>query len=304
MHHTTSLLLFGGFVVGGALAACSDGGTRQGETVHVVSAGTGGNTAAGGIPSTVGGAAGSISAGMGGSSGSSMVPTAGSSGSGGGDVGGSASTGGGGTGGGGGAGGGEPAGKIVIFDGKNLDEWISTRNGGPAPWTLANDGSMEVVPGTGDIITKQQWEDVFVHVEYKTPMLPASVGGQDRGNSGVYLKGAYELQVLDTYGQPPQNDGCGSVYEVSAPLVVACFKEEIWNVYDIEFKAPDYDANGTKLSNAVVVSAKLNDILVQTNVDVPGTTRAGLPEAAGPKGLMLQDHGNRLWFRNIWVIPR
>jgi hypothetical protein len=166
------------------------------------------------------------------------------------------------------------------------------------------DGSMLVVPGTGDIITKQKWEDVFVHVEYKTPMLPASVGGQDRGNSGVYLKGMYELQVLDTYGQPPQNDGCGAVYEVSAPLVVACFKEEIWNVYDIEFKAPDYDAGGTKLSNAVVVSAKLNDILVQTNVTVPGTTRAGLPEAPGPAGLMLQDHSNRVWFRNIWVIPR
>ncbi len=304
MHNATFLFLFGGFVVGGALAACSDGGTRQGETVRVVTAGAGGSTAAGGIPSMVGGAAGT-SVVTGGSAGSSVVPTAGSSGAGGtGDVGGSASTGGGGSGGGGGAGGGEPAGKIVIFDGKNLNEWISTRNGGPAPWTIANDGSMEVVPGTGDIITKQKWEDLFVHVEYKTPMLPASVGGQDRGNSGVYLKGAYELQVLDTYGQPPQNDGCGSVYEVSAPLVVACFKEEIWNAYDIEFKAPDYDANGTKLSNAVVVSAKLNDVLVQTNVDVPGTTRAGLPEAPGPAGLMLQDHGNRLWFRNIWVIPR
>lgn len=302
MHSSNLHLLFGGFMLGAVLVSCSDGGTRQGETVRVVSAGTGGSATAAGSPGVLGGSAGSTSVVTGGSAGAGVDPTAGSAGAGGaGGVAGSVSAG---SGGGGGVGGGEPEGKIVLFDGKNLDEWISTRNGGPAAWSLENDGSMLVVVGTGDIITKQKWEDVFVHVEYKTPMLPSNVGGQERGNSGVYLKGMYEMQVLDTYGQPPQNDGCGAVYEVSAPLVVACFKEELWNAYDIEFKAPDYDANGTKLSNAFIVSAKLNDVLVQNNVEVPGTTRAGLPEAPGPAGLMLQDHSNRVWFRNIWVIPR
>ncbi len=192
----------------------------------------------------------------------------------------------------------------MIFDGTNLNEWVSVRNGGPCPWQLVGDGSMLVAVGTGDIITKKKWQDVFVHIEYKTPMLPANVTGQDRGNSGVFLKGSYEMQVLDSYGLPPQIDGCGSVYGINPPLVVACTKEETWNVYDIEFKAETYNPQGQKTTNARIVSAKLNGQLVQQNVDVPGTTRAGLPETNGPNGLMLQDHSNRVWFRNIWVIPR
>jgi hypothetical protein len=193
---------------------------------------------------------------------------------------------------------------IVLFDGTNLSAWISRNNGGPAGWQVLGDGTMLVTPGTGDIITREKWEDLFVHLEYKTPMFPANVTGQDRGNSGVYFKGMYEMQVLDSYGREPEIDGCGSVYGIKAPLTVACFQEEVWNTYDIEFRAPRFDSQGNKLSNARIVSAKLNDVLVQENTDVPGGTRAGFPEAPGPASLMLQDHGNRIWFRNIWVIPR
>jgi hypothetical protein len=194
--------------------------------------------------------------------------------------------------------------KIVLFDGTNLDAWVSRNNGGPPGWQVVGDGTMVVTPGTGDIITKQKFEDLFVHLEYKTPVFPANVTGQERGNSGVYLKTMYEMQVLDSFGRPPEIDGCGAVYEIKAPLTVACFQEEVWNTYDIEFVGPKFDNQGNKVSNARVVSAKLNNVLVQDNTDVPNGTRSGFPEAPGPAGLMLQDHNNRISFRNIFVIPR
>jgi len=194
--------------------------------------------------------------------------------------------------------------KVVLFDGTNLDAWVSRNNGGPAGWQVLGDGTMVVTPGTGDIITKEKWEDLFVHLEYKTPVFPANVTGQERGNSGVYLKTMYEMQVLDSFGRPPEIDGCGSVYGIKAPLTVACFQEEVWNTYDIEFVGPRFDDQGRKVSNAPIVSAKLNNVLVQDNTDVPGGTRSGFPETPGPAGLMLQDHSNRISFRNIYVIPR
>jgi hypothetical protein len=194
--------------------------------------------------------------------------------------------------------------RIALFDGSNLDAWISRNTGGPAGWQVVGDGTMVVTPGAGDIITRQAFEDVFVHVEYKTPAFPANVTGQARGNSGVYLQGMYEMQVLDSFGRPPEIDGCGAVYGVRPPLTVACFQEEVWNTYEIEFQAPRYDAQGNKLSNARMVLVTLNGVVVQENTEVPAATPAGLAEAQGPAGLMLQDHGNLVAFRNIWVIPR
>jgi len=194
--------------------------------------------------------------------------------------------------------------RIVLFDGTNLDAWISRNNGGPVGWQVVGDGSMVVSPGTGDIITRQEFEDVFVHAEYKTPVLPANVTGQARGNSGIYLKGMYEVQVLDSFGNEPEVDGCGSIYGIQAPLTVACFQEEVWNTYEIEFQAPRYDDQDNKVSNARMLLVTLNGVVVQENTDVPRGTAAGYAESPGPAPLMLQDHGNRLWFRNVYVIPR
>jgi hypothetical protein len=194
--------------------------------------------------------------------------------------------------------------RIVLFDGSNLDAWVSRNTGGPAGWQVVGDGSMVVTPGTGDIISRQPFDDVFVHVEYKTPALPANVTGQDRGNSGIYLKGMYEVQVLDSFGREPEIDGCGAIYEVRAPLSVACYQEELWNTYEIEFRAPRYDEQGNKVSNARMLLVTLNGVIVQENTEVPGATRAGYAEAPGPAGILLQEHGNRVSFRNIWVIPR
>jgi len=207
---------------------------------------------------------------------------------------------------GGGGGNGGDAGsndKIVLFDGASFDEWKPLEGDGPVPWQLVGDGSMLVVTGAGNVVSRRTFESVFVHVEYKTPMLAASVTGQDRGNSGVYLKGSYEMQVLDSFGRPPEIDGAGSLYGIQAPLVNSSFAEEIWNSYEIEFTAPSYDGGGNKLTNARV-TAHLNGALVQDETEAPTSTDPARPEAAGPGPLMLQEHQNAVAFRNIWVIPR
>lgn len=213
----------------------------------------------------------------------------------------------GGTGGGGGNAG-EEGNKVVLFDGspQTFDSWRSVRNGGNNPWTFNDDGTMTVQSNTGDILSEPVFNDVFVHVEYKTPRFISAGGGQERGNSGVYLKGSYELQILDTKGLPPASDGCGAIYGISPPLVSACFADEDWNVYEIEFKAQLCNDQGQKTANARFLEVKLNGMLVQQNVDVPSTTQAGQPESCQPRGVMLQDHSSILpvTFRNIWAIPR
>ena len=205
--------------------------------------------------------------------------------------------------GGGGNGGDAGSNQVVLFDGASFDEWKPLEGDGPVPWQLVGDGSMLVVTGTGNIVSRRTFESVFVHVEYKTPLLAASVTGQDRGNSGVYLKGSYEMQVLDSFGRLPEIDGAGSLYGIRAPLVNSSFAEEIWNTYEIEFTAPSYDGGGNKLTNARV-TAHLNGELVQDDTEAPTSTDPARPEAAGPGPLMLQEHQNGVAFRNIWVIPR
>jgi hypothetical protein len=290
---------------GGATGGSAPG---SGGTAGRDGPGTGGGGGAGGESSATGGAGGRSGGNGGdGSGGGGAAGSAGGTiGSGGRGVGG-----GGGSGGGGGGGGGTaPAmgcdwasleGRMVLFDGTTLDNWQSV-NGGQAPWLLYPDsGTLQVVPGSGNIQTKMKFDDLCLHIEYQTPTYPANVTGQNRGNSGIYFKRAYEMQVLDSYGQPPQIDGCGAVYNVSPPLVVACKMEREWNTYEIEFKASKWSGN-SKIQNAVFVEARLNDMVVQRNVElrIPNTT-AGNPDAPGAQPLMLQDHNNEIRFRNIWA---
>jgi hypothetical protein len=308
-----SLLLASGIALAGF--ACSSGGTEQ-TTIKVdPTAGTGssmggsGNSAGSGmtIPTAGTPATGGADSGQAGSQ------AAAGSGAVGGSLGGTGSNGGaggvtsGGSGGAGGTGGGEPN-KVVLFDGtpETFKSWASVRDGSKDnPWTNNGDGSMTVKTNTGDIISKQKFQNAFVHLEYKTPKITSAGGGQERGNSGVYLKGSYEMQVLDTYGLPPAIDGCGALYSIKAPLVVACKKEDEWNTYEIEFKA-NVCTNGAKTANAEFVDVKLNGMQVQKNVVADHFTQAGQAESCDPKGLMLQDHSSILpvSFRNIWVIPR
>lgn len=209
-----------------------------------------------------------------------------------------------------------PANTIVLFDGTSIDQWHKQGMPGvPISWQLVAGGAMQVVTsGTGKAVQVQSnmaFNDVCLHVEYLTAPYPANTTDiQKRGNSGVYLRSAYEMQILDTHDLPPLIDGCGAVYKVSAPLVVACYMYSVWNTYEIEFKASVWD-NSTpprKIKDAVFVQVALNGKLVQRNVDLNlagGSTEAGIPDSAGPQPIGLQDHLDPDEFRNIWVtIPQ
>jgi len=192
-----------------------------------------------------------------------------------------------------------PKGAVVLFDGADLDAW-ELKNEKKADWKMTLDGAMEVTKG--DIISKQTFGDQQVHVEFKTPLM-ADETGQDRGNSGVYLQGKYEVQILDSFGLEPKDDDCGAIYEVAVPLRNACLPPGEWQTYDITFYESRFDKNGDKLKEAVI-TVKHNGILIHSNVSIPGPTRASMiKDEKLPGGLMLQDHGNPVQYRNIWILP-
>jgi hypothetical protein len=195
-----------------------------------------------------------------------------------------------------------PSDAIILFDGTNLDNWVG-RDGVPAPWSLS-EGAMTVVPGTGDIQTRQGFGDVQLHIEWRTPDVVKGEG-QGRGNSGIFLMGRYEVQVLDNHINTTYPNGqAGSVYKQHIPLVNACLPPGEWQTYDIIFMAPRFNEQGRVIHPARVTVIH-NGVLVQNNVDIWGTTQfIGLPQyvAHGPKEpLRLQDHGDLVSFRNIWV---
>src|SRR2546423_18474 len=129
-----------------------------------------------------------------------------------------------------------PKGAVVLFDGKGLDSWVKTNGKDAAAWKLVDGGAMEVKGG--NIMTKEKFGGSFkLHVEFRVPYLPKA-SGQGRGNSGVYVQGRYEVQVLDSYGLQSKDNDCGGIYSVAAPLVNACKAPTIWQSYDIEFHAP------------------------------------------------------------------
>lgn len=193
-----------------------------------------------------------------------------------------------------------PADAIVLFDGKDLSAW--TGNRGKAEW-LVEGGAMQV-NGTGDIQTKAEFGDFQLHVEWQSP---AQVRGesQGRGNSGVFLSGRYEVQVLDSYDNPTYADGqAAAMYGQFPPLVNACRKPGEWQSYDIVFVAPRFDDQGKLLSPARVTVFH-NGILVHHDRAYLGqTAHRSLPayKAHGPKGpIRLQDHGDPVRFRNVWL---
>jgi Domain of Unknown Function (DUF1080) len=200
-----------------------------------------------------------------------------------------------------------PAGATVLFDGKNVDAWVSRGGGGkkPAPWKLVDGGAMQV--SGGDIVTKEKFGGHFkLHVEFRVPYMPKATG-QGRGNSGVYLQGRYEVQVLDSYGLKSQNNDCGGIYTVAAPLVNACKAPTVWQSYDIDYTAAEC-TDGKKVKPAVV-SVLHNGVKIHDGVKIPlnkENTTAGMSskELGGdcsPGPILLQDHGNPVQYRNIWI---
>jgi hypothetical protein len=194
-----------------------------------------------------------------------------------------------------------PSDAIVLFDGKDLNEWTGT-NGKPAGWKV-EDGAMTVVAKSGGIETKQKFGDFQLHIEWRTPA--EVVGeGQGRGNSGIFMMGKYELQVLDSYVSKTYSNGqAGSIYKQGIPLVNACKGPGEWQTYDVIFMAPEFTEKGTVKSPARITVLH-NGVLIQNNFTIKGPTeydRIPMYEAHGKGPLMLQDHGNPVSYRNIWV---
>ena len=197
-----------------------------------------------------------------------------------------------------------PSDAIILFDGSNLDQWQSSKeNGGPAEWTLVEGNAMQVKPGTGDLMTRQKFGDIQLHLEFKTPAKVESEG-QGRGNSGVFFQGRYEVQILDSYKNRTYSNGqAAAVYKQHLPLVNACKPPGEWQTYDIIFKAPIFNKDGIKTSPGYFTVLH-NGVLVQNHVEIYGTVEyIGLPNNPphGNDFLKLQDHGNDVQFRNIWV---
>lgn len=190
---------------------------------------------------------------------------------------------------------------IILFDGKSLDQWENSK-GEPAAWELKN-GIVTVVKGAGTIQTKEKFEDFQLHIEWRTP--EKVVGeSQGRGNSGIFMQGLYELQVLDNYNNRTYSNGqAGSFYKQKIPLVNVCKKPGEWQTYDVIWTAPRFNTDGS-LKSPARATVLQNGVLVQNNVELEGgTLYIGKPayKQHGPGPIILQDHGNPVSYRNIWI---
>jgi hypothetical protein len=196
-----------------------------------------------------------------------------------------------------------PAGAVVLIpfaSGKAPD--TSAWKGGS--WKPQEDGSLQCDPGKGSIYTKQEFGDMKLHLEFWLPLMADSFG-QGRANSGVIINNLYEVQVLDSFGLVPSMGDCGAIYSQARPRVNASFPPEHWQTYDITFRAPRMNADGTVKEKARV-TVELNGVKIQDNVAIEGATAGhepGKPPANAATGsLQLQDHGNRVRYRNVWLV--
>ncbi len=201
-----------------------------------------------------------------------------------------------------------PKGASVLFDGKNTKQWLNAKDKTPCHWKLTKDGSMIVTRPEGekaskDIISKDGFENIKLHLEFKLPNMWEKTS-QERANSGVFI-GPYEIQVLDSFGFDGAWNDCGAIYRISPPQVNASLPPEVWQTYDIVFTAPKFD--GDKLTALPKISVWLNGVRVQYELEIPYGTSGALRDKdkfkhpKPPYNIKLQDHGNPVEFRNIWV---
>lgn len=196
-----------------------------------------------------------------------------------------------------------PQGAVVLFDGRNLDQW--TGREGQARWAV-RDGYFEVVPGTGAIRTRESFGDVQLHIEWASPTPPRD-SGQDRGNSGVFFMGdRYEVQILDSYGNDTYPDGqAAAIYGQFPPLFNASLPPGEWQTYDISFRRPRFSTDGRLLEPARLTVFH-NGVLVQNNEQLLGSTMwlnyLPFEPHADALPIELQDHGSPVRFRNIWAV--
>ena len=181
-----------------------------------------------------------------------------------------------------------PAGAVVLFDGTSADSWEAGK---------VEEGLL--VQGT---TSKQKFQSHRLHLEFRLPFQPED-RGQARGNSGLYLQGRYEVQMLDSFGLEGKDNECGGIYTIRAPRLNMCYPPLAWQTYDIDFTAAKYDAGG-KLAAHPRITVRHNGVLVQDNVELPQSTTAAPNQPGADAGpIYLQNHGNPVRYRNIWVLP-
>ena len=202
-----------------------------------------------------------------------------------------------------------PENAVVLFDGSDLDAW--ERQGGGDPTWLTKDGYFEVLPKKdnnnvgGSINTRQSFGDVKVHLEFRLPYEPEH-RGQKRANSGFFLPGGYEVQILDSYGLDGMWNECGALYKQSPPRVNMCWSPGVWQTFDVEFKRLRRDSEGNKVDHAEF-TVWHNGVKIHNSFQIKGATSntqkgRELGESGKNGGLSLQDHSNKIQFRNIWVV--
>lgn len=183
-------------------------------------------------------------------------------------------------------------------DAQWADNFIHQESSEPSAWLPQDDGSIQV--RGGNAATREHFGDHQIHLEFFLPDMPEKQG-QARANSGVYVHGRYEVQVLDTFGQDPFPGGCGGIYSIAPPLVNASLPADNWQTYDIVFRAPRFDEAGA-ITEHPRITVIHNGIVVHNNLTLPHVTPGGLDEVVVARGpLMLQDHGDAVRYRNVWV---
>jgi len=180
-----------------------------------------------------------------------------------------------------------PAGAIVLFDGKDASAWENGR--------VTEEGFLNV-----NVATKQKFNDFTLHMEFRTPFMPSS-RGQARGNSGLYLQSRYEVQILDSFGLSGENNECGGIYQIARPKFNMCYPPLRWQTYDVDFIAAKYDDSGKKTSDAKA-TIRHNGVVIHKDLVFPKATPGREGEANSPGAIYLQDHGNPVAFRNIWIV--